>query len=131
MLNILKAGSLRMSRESNSSTRQRPSSSLEHAKGMAASLPGKAVQDVGMIEKRADYEQQLARKFRAGDVYSPHDLSGQEMSKWKKSRNAPKTDAIDALGINPINEYKVRVQIYTLRLQRMGVRGGAEGERQG
>ncbi|KAF2807846.1 ribosomal protein S18 [Mytilinidion resinicola] len=69
-------------------------------------LTPKDVQDAELSAKRTDYEQQLARKFKPGDVYAPHDLTGQEMQKWKKSRNAPKTDAIDALGLNPINEYK-------------------------
>jgi len=73
---------------------------------MAAKLTPKDIKDAELSAKRADYEQQLARKFKIGDVYSPHDLSGQEMAKWKRARNSPKTDAIDALGINPINEYK-------------------------
>ena len=43
-----------------------------------------------------------------GDVYAPHDLTGPEQAKWKKSRQLPKSDAFDVLGIDPLNEYKVQ-----------------------
>jgi len=39
-------------------------------------------------------------------VYAPHDLSPEEMKKWKK-RKSPTMDAFDALGINPLDQYKV------------------------
>jgi small subunit ribosomal protein S18 len=60
---------------------------------------------------RMDYEKQLPRRFRAGDVYAPHDLSGVEMSKWKKTRRKPRVgshgkDVLDMLGIDPRKEYK-------------------------
>ncbi|OCL13239.1 ribosomal protein S18 [Glonium stellatum] len=58
------------------------------------------------IGKRKDYETQMWRKWEVGDVYAPHDLTGPEQAKWKKSRQLPKKDAFDALGINPLNEYK-------------------------
>ena len=41
-------------------------------------------------------------------MYAPHDLTGPEHAKWKKSRQLPKNDAFDALGIDPLNEYKVQ-----------------------
>ncbi|KAF2495208.1 ribosomal protein S18 [Lophium mytilinum] len=82
------------------------STSFSRARSTRAAFTQKDVQDAELAAKRTDYELQLARKFKPGDVYAPHDLTGQEMQKWKKSRNAPKTDAIDALGLNPINEYK-------------------------
>lgn len=49
---------------------------------------------------------QMWRKWKVGDVYAPHDLTGPEQAKWKKSRQLPKNDAFDALGIDPLNEYK-------------------------
>ncbi|KAH7149253.1 ribosomal protein S18 [Dactylonectria estremocensis] len=52
-----------------------------------------------------DYLRQMPRRWQAGDVYSPHDLSPVEMSKWRK-RSPPKIDVIDALGINPVDMYK-------------------------
>ncbi|KAF2200471.1 ribosomal protein S18, partial [Delitschia confertaspora ATCC 74209] len=52
------------------------------------------------------YGKQLYRRWEAGDVYAPHDLTGREQAKWKRGKKAQKTDAIDALGINPLLEYK-------------------------
>lgn len=57
-------------------------------------------------ESRA-LERYQTRDFKAGDVYSPHDLSPAEMKKWGKRQN-PKTDAFDALNLNPMDLYKVR-----------------------
>lgn len=50
----------------------------------------------------------MYRRWNAGDVYAPHDLSGPEQKKWKVGRTTPQSDAFDVLGINPISEYKVR-----------------------
>jgi hypothetical protein len=57
-------------------------------------------------QRLRDFEKFQPRKWKEGDVYSPHDLSWEEMEKWKKN---PKVsiDAFDALGINPLHEYKV------------------------
>ncbi|MCJ1366189.1 hypothetical protein MMC16_005315 [Acarospora aff. strigata] len=50
--------------------------------------------------------QKLAtRRWKAGDVYAPHDLSAIEMKKWKRG-GRPTTDSFDALAMNPLNEYK-------------------------
>ena len=51
-------------------------------------------------------ERNMTREWRAGDVYSPHDLSPSEMKKWRK-RFPPSTDAFDALSMNPLAQYKV------------------------
>ncbi|EXJ92938.1 hypothetical protein A1O3_01494 [Capronia epimyces CBS 606.96] len=48
---------------------------------------------------------QLTRQWKVGDVYAPHDLSAAEARKWRK-RNRPRTDAFDALSINPLSLYK-------------------------
>ena len=53
-----------------------------------------------------DLERQIHRKWKAGDVYAPHDLSPVEQMKWQK-RRPRETDAFDELGINPLHEYKV------------------------
>lgn len=54
----------------------------------------------------ADYLKEMPRKWKPGDVYSPHDLSPVEMMKWKKwsDRNA---DVVDALALRPLDMYKV------------------------
>lgn len=49
---------------------------------------------------------QMPRKFQAGDVYSPHDLSPVEMKKWKK-RSPRSGDVVDALDLSPLDMYKV------------------------
>jgi small subunit ribosomal protein S18 len=53
-----------------------------------------------------DLTKQIYRRWKAGDVYAPHDLSSAEMQKWKK-RGRPEVDAFDLLDMNPIEEYKV------------------------
>jgi small subunit ribosomal protein S18 len=55
-----------------------------------------------------DYLRQMPRRWQAGDVYSPHDLSPIEMQKWRK-RSVRNSDVIDALGIKPLDMYKVRL----------------------
>ncbi|KAI9812616.1 MAG: hypothetical protein M1827_004605 [Pycnora praestabilis] len=55
--------------------------------------------------KAQDLERQMSRRWKEGDVYAPHDLSPQEMQKWKR-KSRPTQDAFDALAINPLDEYK-------------------------
>ncbi|EME42020.1 hypothetical protein DOTSEDRAFT_72950 [Dothistroma septosporum NZE10] len=57
---------------------------------------------------RKDLEQQAIRRWKPGDVYAPHDLSGVEMSKWKRIRRKPrpKYDVIDQLGLDPLKLYR-------------------------
>jgi small subunit ribosomal protein S18 len=51
------------------------------------------------------------RPFQPGDIYSPHDLSPAEQKKWKRTQ-APATDVFDALNLNPLDQYKVRLPAY-------------------
>ncbi|RDW91091.1 hypothetical protein BP5796_02256 [Coleophoma crateriformis] len=53
----------------------------------------------------ADLSRQITRRWRAGDVYAPHDLSDVEMAKWKR-RSRPEYDAFDVLDMDPLMEYK-------------------------
>jgi len=53
-----------------------------------------------------DLTKQIQRRWKAGDVYAPHDLSSAEMQKWKK-RGRPESDVFDLLDMNPVEEYKV------------------------
>lgn len=57
-------------------------------------------------ESRA-LEKFQTREWKAGDIYSPHDLSPAEMKKWGK-RKGPSRDAFDALNMDPLSLYKVR-----------------------
>ncbi|KAL1639301.1 hypothetical protein SLS58_008014 [Diplodia intermedia] len=63
-------------------------------------------EEVDLARLRGDLEGQMQRRWQSGDVYAPHDLTGVEAKKWKRSRRAPKTDAVDYLGLNPTKEYK-------------------------
>ena len=58
-------------------------------------------------ERATRLEKFQYRRWRAGDVYAPHDLSSVAM-KHARQRPGPRTDVFDLLGINPMNEYKVR-----------------------
>ena len=61
---------------------------------------------VETIERLKLVERQMARPWKKGDVYSPHDLTPVEMKKWRRKNALPK-DAFDATAINPIDEWKV------------------------
>lgn len=53
-----------------------------------------------------EIHQNNGRKWKAGDVYAPHDLSSVEMKRWMYRRPGT-TDAFDVLGIDPSTQYKV------------------------
>ena len=65
-------------------------------------------EDLEYTHRAGDMEKQAWRKWKAGDVYAPHDLSQAEMAKWKL-RALPREDVFDKLGIKPLEEYKVCV----------------------
>ena len=71
--------------------------------------------DMQRTYNRKDLEGQVTRRWKLGDVYAPHDLSGAEMAKWKKvrRRGKQKVDVVDQLGINPIDHYKVCMALLT------------------
>ncbi|KAH7350636.1 ribosomal protein S18 [Rhexocercosporidium sp. MPI-PUGE-AT-0058] len=52
-----------------------------------------------------DLSKQISRRWRAGDIYAPHDLSEVEMAKWKK-RSQPHHDVFDVLNLNPEEHYR-------------------------
>ncbi|KAI4172158.1 MAG: hypothetical protein LQ343_003718 [Gyalolechia ehrenbergii] len=70
------------------------------------------------LYRAADLERYSHRRFRAGDVYAPHDLSPTEQSKWRPRRNVSRNisllssrksirrDAFDVLGVHPLAEFK-------------------------
>lgn len=55
----------------------------------------------------ANLARQSTRNWKPGDIYAPHDLSPQEMRKWKAPKQ-PTKDIIDMLGLNPLDHYRVR-----------------------
>ncbi|EFY91400.1 hypothetical protein J3459_005970 [Metarhizium acridum] len=64
-----------------------------------------SVQALRNSKNSADYLKQMPRRWDAGDVYSPHDLSPVEMQKWRK-RSLRSNDVVDALDIRPLDMYK-------------------------
>ena len=71
----------------------------------------RAVAELEKMGRAKDLEKQMMRNWKPGDVYAPHDLSGVEMEKWRK-RRAGDRDVFDMLGIDPLAEYKVRIQYH-------------------
>lgn len=59
------------------------------------------------ISERGDLARQSTRRWKEGEAYAPHDLSFNEMIKWKKPKQ-PTKDVFDLLGLNPLDHYKVR-----------------------
>lgn len=67
--------------------------------------------------RATDLSSHLHRRFRPGDIYSPHDLSPVEQAKWRPRRTSPRhapplpsskakrSDAFDILNMHPLNEY--------------------------
>lgn len=82
--------------------------------------------NVQRTQDRQDLERQMTRRWKVGDVYAPHDLSGVEMSKWKQvqQKGRPKKDVFDMLRINPLAHYKVWLVLWLSRC--MKANEGAE-----
>ena len=53
-----------------------------------------------------DLTKQIKRRWKAGDVYAPHDLSGVEVQKWSKNEQ-PSRDIFDMLNFDPMANYWV------------------------
>jgi len=68
--------------------------------------PSTHIQDVQNHVLAGSMTKMITRRWKAGDVYAPHDLSPVEMEKWRQ-RNRPKYDAFDVLDMNPLDHYRV------------------------
>jgi small subunit ribosomal protein S18 len=78
----------------------------ERRKRLEAEGPSTTADEVQKYARAADLSKQITRRWKAGDIYAPHDLSGVEMAKWKK-RGKPNHDVFDVLDINPMDHYRV------------------------
>ena len=65
------------------------------------------------VEMNGKKQRLLARKWQAGDIYTPKALTPLEVKKYKAMKN-PSRDIFDALGIDPIDAYKVGFSNMTL-----------------
>jgi len=91
--------------------------SAERRKRLEADGPSTTADEVQKYARAADLSKQITRRWRAGDIYAPHDLSGVEMAKWKK-RARPNIDVFDVLDINPMDHYRVRASLLYNRFTR-------------
>ena len=61
--------------------------------------------------------QQMTRKFKKGEVYSPSDLGGVAMKKSSRAAmngNSAVGDVVDALGMRPLDMYKVSLLRFSI-----------------
>ncbi|KAI1778113.1 ribosomal protein S18 [Hypoxylon cercidicola] len=63
------------------------------------------MEDVNKTLRSEDYTRQITRRWNAGDVYAPHDMSPSEMAKWRRNQ-ARKKDLVDMLGLRPLDMYR-------------------------
>lgn len=89
-------------------TQQHLFNDRNHAKRNAdnAKHGADAVADLKDSDRASKFTKLVTRKWKAGDVYAPHDLSDVEMIKWKR-RTQPTHDAFDVLDLNPLDHYRV------------------------
>lgn len=76
-------------------------------------------QEAGTYIERSALTSQIHRRWRAGDVYAPHDLSGIEMAKWKK-RGKVTRDVFDVVAFDPITMGSYKVSFVLNRERMMG-----------
>ncbi|ESZ91560.1 hypothetical protein SBOR_8061 [Sclerotinia borealis F-4128] len=67
----------------------------------ARATPQTDAEENGVYVARSDLTKQMYRRWRAGDIYAPHDLSGTEAAKWKK-RGKVTSDVFDVIAFDPI-----------------------------
>ena len=84
-------------------------------------MSGTTRDDLANSAKSEAYLAFMPRRWKKGEVYSPRDLKAEEQNRWRysKGRNLPPIqnaerrkkvpDAVDTLGFNPLDNYRVRV----------------------
>ncbi|KAI9743109.1 MAG: hypothetical protein M1818_003404 [Claussenomyces sp. TS43310] len=80
---------------------QRTTRQQQNSRGTALST----AQELEKHKLASDLSKQIGRRWKAGDVYAPHDLTPIETQKWKK-RGKPEYDVFDTLDLNPLEQYK-------------------------
>jgi small subunit ribosomal protein S18 len=92
--------------ERNEKQKSEQRTSLRETGTLAATPSTTQVQDVQDHVLAGNLTKMITRRWKAGDVYAPHDLSPVEFEKWRK-RNRPSYDAFDVLDMNPLDHYRV------------------------
>jgi small subunit ribosomal protein S18 len=72
----------------------------------AASVSAQALSQLEALSRRQALSKRLPRRWQAGQVYAPHDLSSVEASKHAIMRRTPPRDVFDLASVNPIHHYK-------------------------
>jgi len=67
---------------------------------------GGALAGMSRDEARTQMENQMARKWQTGDVYSVHDLGPREGMKWSELKRRPQRDVFEMIGRDPRQFYK-------------------------
>lgn len=98
-------------REPATSTPEPVPSRASYARDILKEHRASTADHVDTLRLRADLELQSPRRWQVGDVYAPHDLTGVEAKKWKRSKRTPNVDAFETLGLNPLKEYKVWLDV--------------------
>ena len=76
-------------------------------------MPSSLIDTVAQEKRNSGYSRMITRKWNEGDVYAPHDMSGAEMRKGRRSRRMP--DLVDRYKIRPLDMYKVSFSGFFLR----------------
>lgn len=78
------------------------------------------------VKARMALTSQLPRRWAAGQVYAPHDLSAIEAKKWAVNRRRPRTDVFEQLALDPLRCYK-NVALLSMFVSETGrIRGAKE-----
>ena len=94
---------------SNSRTARHIAASAASKARAVAKEPSSAKKAIILKDNR-DLEGLMYRKWQAGDVYTPHDLTPREIREYKTAKS-PSRDIFDSLGINPLDYYKVCLEL--------------------
>ncbi|KAI1211613.1 ribosomal protein S18 [Annulohypoxylon truncatum] len=62
-------------------------------------------EEIKQRNQNDEYARQMTRRWKAGDVYAPHDISPVEMGKWRRNQSRKK-DLVDMLGLSPLDMYR-------------------------
>jgi hypothetical protein len=60
-----------------------------------------------------EYMKQFPRRWVEGDLYTPRELGPREAKKWRSGK-AQTSDPIDALGLRPLDMYRVSFACHTI-----------------
>lgn len=84
----------------------RQSQAQDNSPNGAKSVSAQALTQLETLSQRQALTRRLQRRWQAGQVYAPHDLSSVEASKHAIMRRTPPSDVFDLAAVNPTHHYK-------------------------